>query len=179
MCYIYNLNHFKKEILKKPVVESLVKAITLPGSSQTIGDANALTNLQLIGKEIVIDLALASPSLQSRKKIESHVGSVLHDKIREDYTFQVHVTDQTSPTSAISNIIKGKALKGVQNILAIASGKGGVGKSTLTANLAVTLSNMGFKVGVLDADIYGPSMPICLMWLSNALYLFRLMANQR
>jgi ATP-binding protein involved in chromosome partitioning len=119
-----------------------------------------LTNLQLIGKEIVIDLALASPSLQSRKKIESHVGSVLHDKIREDYTFQVHVTHQTSPTSAISNIIKGRALKGVQNILAIASGKGGVGKSTLTANLAVTLSNMGFKVGVLDADIYGPSMPI-------------------
>ena len=161
LCAIFTiLNHFKKEILKKPVVESLVKAITLPGSSQTIGDANALTNLQLIGKEIVIDLALASPSLQSRKKIESHVGSVLHDKIREDYTFQVHVTHQTSPTSAISNIIKGKALKGVQNILAIASGKGGVGKSTLTANLAVTLSNMGFKVGVLDADIYGPSMPI-------------------
>ena len=161
LCAIFAiLNHFKKEILKKPVVESLVKAITLPGSSQTIGDANALTNVQLIGKEIVIDLALASPSLQSRKKIESHVGSVLHDKIREDYSFQVHVTHQTSPTAAIPNIIKGKALKGVQNILAIASGKGGVGKSTLTANLAVTLSNMGFKVGVLDADIYGPSMPI-------------------
>ena len=116
--------------------------------------------MQLIGKEIVIDLALASPSLQSRKKIESHVGSVLHDKIREDYTFQVHVTHQKSPTAVQPNIIKGKALKGVQNILAIASGKGGVGKSTLTANLAVTLSNMGFKVGVLDADIYGPSMPI-------------------
>ena len=161
LCAIFAiLNHFKKEILKKPVVESLVKAITLPGFSQTIGDANALTNVQLNGKEIVIDLALASPSLQSRKKIESHVGSVLHDKIREDYTFQVHVTHQTSPTAAIPNIIKGKALKGVQNILAIASGKGGVGKSTLTANLAVTLSNMGFKVGVLDADIYGPSMPI-------------------
>ena len=161
LCAIFAiLNHFKKEILKKPVVESLVKAITLPGFSQTIGDANALTNVQLNGKEIVIDLALASPSLQSRKKIESHVGSVLHDKIREDYSFQVHVTHQTSPTAAIPNIIKGKALKGVQNILAIASGKGGVGKSTLTANLAVTLSNMGFKVGVLDADIYGPSMPI-------------------
>jgi ATP-binding protein involved in chromosome partitioning len=146
--------------LKKPVVESLVKAIILPGSSQTIGDANALTNVQLIGKEIVIDLALASPSLQSRKKIEAHVGSVLQNKIGEDYSFQVHVTHQASPSAPQPNIIKGKALKEVQNIVAIASGKGGVGKSTVTANLAVTLSNMGFKVGVLDADIYGPSMPL-------------------
>jgi ATP-binding protein involved in chromosome partitioning len=146
--------------LKKPAVESLVKTITLPGSSQTIGDANALTNVQLIGKEIVIDLALASPSLQSRKKIEAHVGSVLQDKIGENYSFQVQVTHQASPSAPQPNIIKGKSLKGVQNIVAIASGKGGVGKSTVTANLAVTLSNMGFKVGVLDADIYGPSMPL-------------------
>jgi ATP-binding protein involved in chromosome partitioning len=146
--------------LKKPAVESLVKTITLPGSSQTIGDANALTNVQLIGKEIVIDLALASPSLQSRKKIEAHVGSVLQDKIGENYSFQVQVTHQASPSAPQPNIIKGKSLKGVQNIVAIASGKGGVGKSTVTANLAVTLSNMGFKIGVLDADIYGPSMPL-------------------
>jgi ATP-binding protein involved in chromosome partitioning len=146
--------------LKKPAVESLVKAITLPGSSQTIGDANALTNVQLIGKEIFIDLALASPSLQSRKKIEAHVGSVLQDKMEEDYTLQVHVTHQASSSTPQPNIIKGKAIDGLQNIVAIASGKGGVGKSTVTANLAVTLSNMGFKVGILDADIYGPSMPL-------------------
>ena len=51
-------------------------------------------------------------------------------------------------------------LKNVKNIIAISSAKGGVGKSTITANIAVTLSKMGFKVGILDADIYGPSMPI-------------------
>ena len=146
--------------MKKPTVESLVKSVILPGSSQTIGDANALTNVQLIGKEFVIDLTLASPSLQLRKKIEAHVRSVLQDKIGEDYSFQVHVTHQASPSAPQPNIIKGKALKGVQSVVAIASGKGGVGKSTVTANLAVTLSNMGFKVGVLDADIYGPSMPL-------------------
>ena len=67
---------------------------------------------------------------------------------------------QAAPRDLGTNLIRGKAIPGIQNIIAVASGKGGVGKSTVTANLAVTLTKMGFKVGILDADVYGPSIPI-------------------
>ena len=72
----------------------------------------------------------------------------------------MNIKVEAPPVAQNPNLIKGKAIPGIQNIVAVASGKGGVGKSTVTANLAVTLSKMGFKVGVLDADIYGPSIPI-------------------
>ena len=72
----------------------------------------------------------------------------------------VHVTVSEKAKEVAANVIKGASIPGVKSIIAIASGKGGVGKSTVTANLAVTLYKMGFKVGLIDADIYGPSAPL-------------------
>ena len=145
--------------MKKSDIESIIKNIRLLGSSQRIADVGALANIQFMGNDVLIDLSIHSPSLQSRKKIEVHVGAALQEKLGSDYNCKVKVTHKNTHEEK-PNLIKGKPLKGVQNIIAIASGKGGVGKSTVAANLAVNLSNMGFKVGVLDADIYGPSMPL-------------------
>ena len=77
-------NKTAKTKLKKTDIESIVKDIPMLGSSQTIGDAGALANVQIMGKEVFIDLLMQSPSLQSRKKIELHVGTALKEKLSDD-----------------------------------------------------------------------------------------------
>jgi ATP-binding protein involved in chromosome partitioning len=106
--------------------------------------------------EIVVDIVITNPALQAKKKVEADIKSVLREKVYADAKVKVNIKVERPEKPQI----KGKQLPNIKNIIAVASGKGGVGKSTVTANLAVTLARMGFKVGVLDADIYGPSMPI-------------------
>jgi len=87
------------------------------------------------------------------------VMQVIHAEVDQKLKVKVNVKVEVPQNAPNPNLIKGKPIPGIKNIVAIASGKGGVGKSTVTANLAVTLAKMGFHVGLLDADIYGPSMP--------------------
>lgn len=145
------------ELNKSTILKALAK-ISAPGEGQNLVESGAITQVQVSGDQVVVDVTIKNPSLQAKKKTEVEILKIIHREVYEKAKIQVNLTVAAATTSK-TNPIKGKPIPGIQNIVAIASGKGGVGKSTITANLAVTLAHMGFSVGLLDADIYGPSMP--------------------
>jgi len=140
----------------KKNVEDALKTITTPGGGGNLIDSQAVTNIMVFGDEIDIDVRLSNPSLQARKKLEVSILGVLHEKVYPKAKIKINTKVDAPPPTAP---IKGQPIPGIDSIIAVSSGKGGVGKSTVTANLAVTLAQMGCKVGILDADIYGPSIP--------------------
>ncbi len=145
--------------LNKQDIYNALDTITAPGEGKSLVESNAIKNVVIFGLEVIVEVTISNPTLQAKKKVEVEIMKVIHDKVYQKADVKVNVKVEASEKPP-TNTISGKKIDGVQNIIAIASGKGGVGKSTVTANLAVTLAKMGFKVGILDADVYGPSMPI-------------------
>lgn len=145
--------------MEKNVIREALSHVTAQGDSANILETGRLRNLQIFGEEVIVDVESPSPALHIKKKLEVDILKAIHDHAYPKAKVKVNVLVAESAKEETPRL-RGSELPGVKNIIAIASGKGGVGKSTVAANIAAGLAKMGFEVGLVDADIYGPSMPI-------------------
>ena len=136
---------------------SILETITAPGAGISLVESRAIKNIEIVDNKVLVEVIINNPTLQAKKRVEVDVTKAIRNKF-ENAEVQVHVVGQIAVQNV--NTPKERPLSNIKNIIAIASGKGGVGKSTVTSNIAVTLAKMGFTVGILDADVYGPSIPI-------------------
>ncbi|MCW5578559.1 MAG: iron-sulfur cluster carrier protein ApbC [Dokdonella sp.] len=139
-------------------VRQLLAGIVDPHSGSDLVAAGAVRGVGVAGRDVAVDLLLAYPALGAREALTARVKQALEADPAID-----HAAVGIEWRVAAHEVQKGLGpLPGVKNVIAVASGKGGVGKSTVAANLALALQAEGATVGVLDADIYGPSQVLML-----------------
>jgi len=145
---------------------NILKEVKYPGFSRDIVSFGIVKDIRIEDTSISVDLQISTTSDDSRGEIENRVRKVLAETgsfKRIDVKSLVKAA-QTSPVQAPGGTpeIQVNPIPDVKYTIAVASGKGGVGKSTVAVNIAATLASRGYKVGLLDLDIYGPSLPILL-----------------
>ena len=136
-------------------IETLLEKIQDPDLKKGLVSANLVQEIIINEDQIKVIVSISNPALHARKRMQDAVIFNLERELGKEIHIQCEVNSNAADERKSSRTI----LPAVKKIIAIASGKGGVGKSTITSNIAGGLAKKGFRVGIIDADIYGPSIP--------------------